>query len=77
MTGVQTCALPILPAGERYSGGAWEQFVVLGVAQGAIIALIALGYSLVYGIIRMINFAHGEVFMAGAFGSYFFADAYA
>jgi branched-chain amino acid transport system permease protein len=66
-----------LPAGERYSGGAWEQFVVLGVAQGAIIALIALGYSLVYGIIRMINFAHGEVFMAGAFGSYFFADAYA
>ena len=39
--------------------------------------MIALGYSLVYGILRMINFAHGEVFMAGAFGSYFFADAFA
>ena len=38
--------------------------------------MIALGYSL-YGILRMINFAHGEVFMAGAFGSYFFADAFA
>jgi branched-chain amino acid transport system permease protein len=60
-----------------YSGGAWRDFVVQGVAQGAIIAMIALGYSLVYGILRMINFAHGEVFMAGAFGSYFFAAAYA
>jgi branched-chain amino acid transport system permease protein len=51
--------------------------VVLGAAQGSILAMIALGYSLVYGILRMINFAHGEVFMAGAFGSYFFASAYA
>ena len=41
--------------------------------QGAIFALIALGYTLVYGILRMINFAHGEVFMAGAFISMFFA----
>ena len=39
----------------------------MGIAQGAIIALIALGYTLVYGILRMINFAHGEVFMFGAF----------
>ncbi len=59
-----------------YSGGAWRDFVVQGAAQGAIFAMIALGYSLVYGILRMINFAHGEVFMAGAFGSFFFADAY-
>jgi branched-chain amino acid transport system permease protein len=59
-----------------YSGAAWRDFVVEGVSQGAIYAMIALGYSLVYGILRMINFAHGEVFMAGAFGSYFFADAY-
>ena len=36
-------------------------------AQGAVYALIALGYTLVYGILRMINFAHGEVFMVGAF----------
>jgi branched-chain amino acid transport system permease protein len=60
-----------------YSVAAWRDFVVEGIAQGAIFAMIALGYSLVYGILRMINFAHGEVFMAGAFGSYFFADAYA
>ena len=60
-----------------YSGGAWRDFVVQGAAQGAIFAMIALGYSLVYGILRMINFAHGEVFMAGAFGSFFFVDAYA
>lgn len=59
-----------------YSGAAWREFVILGIAQGAILALIALGYTLVYGILRMINFAHGEVFMAGAFGSYFFANAY-
>jgi branched-chain amino acid transport system permease protein len=39
--------------------------------------MIALGYSLVYGILRMINFAHGEVFMAGAFASAFFAQAFA
>jgi branched-chain amino acid transport system permease protein len=60
-----------------YSGDAWMDFVVEGVAQGAIFAMIALGYSLVYGILRMINFAHGEVFMSGAFASYFFADAFA
>ena len=57
--------------------GAWRDYLVQGAAQGAILAMIALGYSLVYGILRMINFAHGEVFMAGAFGSFFFADAYA
>src|SRR6185503_5840198 len=56
-----------------YSGGAWRDFVVQGAAQGAIYAMIALGYSLVYGILRMINFAHGEVFMAGSFGSFFVA----
>jgi len=65
-----------LPAGEAYSASAWRDFIVLGIAQGAVYALIALGYTLVYGILRMINFAHGEVFMAGAFGSYFFADAW-
>ncbi|HYF11494.1 MAG TPA: branched-chain amino acid ABC transporter permease [Actinomycetota bacterium] len=62
---------------DAYSGARWRDFVILGIAQGSIYALIALGYTLVYGILRMINFAHGEVFMAGAFGSYFFADAYA
>jgi branched-chain amino acid transport system permease protein len=65
-----------LPAGQRYSFDAWRDFIVLGLAQGAIFALIALGYTLVYSILRMINFAHGEVFMVGAFASYFFVNAY-
>jgi branched-chain amino acid transport system permease protein len=66
-----------LPAEHRYSAANWRDFIVLGVALGSVYALIALGYSLVYGILGMINFAHGEVFMAGAFASFFFADAYA
>jgi branched-chain amino acid transport system permease protein len=41
--------------------------LVLGLSNGAIFALIALGYTLVYGIIELINFAHGEVFMIGSF----------
>jgi branched-chain amino acid transport system permease protein len=49
--------------------------VVAGLAQGSIYALIALGSSMVYGILFMINFAHGEVFMAGVFTSYFVAEA--
>jgi branched-chain amino acid transport system permease protein len=43
------------------------QFLIIGLANGALIALIALGYTLVYGIVELINFAHGEVFMMGAF----------
>jgi ABC-type branched-subunit amino acid transport system permease subunit len=65
-----------LPAGERLNWSFWANLTVIGLALGAVYALIALGYTLVYGILRMINFAHGEVFMAGAFGSFFFADAY-
>src|SRR5205823_14049895 len=41
--------------------------VVEGLANGAIWALIAIGYTLVYGIIELINFAHGDVFMIGSF----------
>jgi branched-chain amino acid transport system permease protein len=59
----------------RYAFGTWVTLVLAGLAQGSIYALIALGYSLVYGILRMINFAHGEVFMAGAFTSFFVANA--
>jgi len=43
------------------------QILISGIASGALIALIALGYTLVYGIVELINFAHGEVFMMGAF----------
>ena len=38
-----------------------------GLSNGSILALIALGYTLVYGIIELINFAHGDVFMIGSF----------
>src|ERR1700682_2779606 len=41
------------------------QVLLIGIANGAIIALIALGYTLVYGIIELINFAYGDVFMIG------------
>ncbi len=43
------------------------QSVINGLNQGAIYALIALGYTMVYGIIRMINFAHGDFIMVGAY----------
>ncbi|CAM5196669.1 High-affinity branched-chain amino acid transport system permease protein LivH [Ureibacillus acetophenoni] len=44
----------------------WLQQLVNGVSLGSIYALIALGYTMVYGIIKLINFAHGDVFMLGA-----------
>ena len=45
------------------------QILLIGLANGSIIALIALGYTLVYGIIELINFAHGDVFMLGTMTS--------
>lgn len=57
----------------RITGEQWVDLFVAGLAQGSIYALIALGYTLVYGILLMINFAHGEVFMAGAFTTVFLA----
>src|SRR5690242_19443020 len=41
------------------------QVLLIGVSNGAVIALVALGYTLVYGIIEFINFAHGDLFMLG------------
>src|SRR5512147_3006387 len=43
------------------------QFLIIGISNGAIIAIIALGYTMVYGIIELINFAHGDVYMIGVF----------
>jgi branched-chain amino acid transport system permease protein len=60
-----------LPGDERIDLATWRDLLIAGVALGSMYALIALGYSLVYGILRMINFAHGEVFMAGAMISFF------
>ena len=47
------------------------QQVINGLQLGFVYALIALGYTMVYGIVRLINFAHGDVFMVGAFTSYY------
>ncbi|MCW2608970.1 MAG: branched-chain amino acid transport system permease protein [Actinomycetota bacterium] len=49
---------------------------VTGLTQGAIYALIALGYTLVYGVLRLINFAHSEVFVTGTFASIFVLHAF-
>lgn len=51
--------------------GSLPQQLVNGVLLGAIYALIALGYTMVYGVLRLINFAHGEVFMLGAYVALF------
>ena len=53
----------------------WISLLVGGLANGFLYALIALGYTLVYGVLRLINFAHSEVFMAGGFGAYFVLHA--
>ena len=53
------------------------QFVdqlLTGLSLGALYALIAVGYTVVYGIVQLINFAHGEVYMVGAMTGYFLGD---
>jgi branched-chain amino acid transport system permease protein len=49
------------------------QQLINGLSLGAIYGLIALGYTMVYGVLRFINFAHSDVFMVGAFGGFYFA----
>lgn len=51
------------------------QHVINGISLGSIYALIALGYTMVYGILQFINFAHSDVYMVGAFIAYFVARA--
>ncbi|HWR10024.1 branched-chain amino acid ABC transporter permease [Sporomusa sp.] len=47
------------------------QQLINGISLGSIYALIALGYTMVYGIIRLINFAHGDIYMVGAYAGFF------
>ena len=49
----------------------WLQQLINGISLGSIYALIALGYTMLYGIIKLINFAHGDVFMVGAFVGFY------
>nr|HID14732.1 branched-chain amino acid ABC transporter permease [Anaerolineae bacterium] len=64
-------------AAGKYSAATWLSLVIAGLAQGSIYALIALGYTLIYGVLLMINFAHGEVYMAGALTSTIVAEVLA
>src|SRR3954469_431257 len=59
----------------RYELSQWFDFVVAGITMGSIYALVALGYTMVYGVLRMINFAHGDITIGGAFAGYFVATA--
>lgn len=59
----------------KYTTETWIDLAITGLALGGVYALIALGYTLVYGILRMINFAHSEVFMSGPFTAAFAAEA--
>lgn len=58
---------------DKYSAEQWFDFFMFGLTIGGIYALIALGYTMVYGILRLINFAHGDITMTGAFSAYFLA----
>jgi branched-chain amino acid transport system permease protein len=60
-------------AGGKYTSANWIDLTINGLALGGVYALIALGYTLVYGILRMINFAHGEIFMSGTYTAAFVA----
>jgi branched-chain amino acid transport system permease protein len=70
---LRACALALIVWGASFSltsgrlaGSQWRDVVMFGISQGSLYALVALGYTMVYGILGFINFAHGEVFMVGA-----------
>lgn len=58
-----------------YGPDTWLRFAISGLIIGSVYSVIAIGYTLVYGILFMINFAHGEVMMLGAFAGYFVFEA--
>src|SRR5580700_7407497 len=60
----------------RYGAVQWVEFLVFGVTMGSVYALVALGYTMVYGVLRLINFAHGDIMMTGVFSGYFAAAAF-
>jgi branched-chain amino acid transport system permease protein len=53
------------------------QQLINGISLGSIYALIALGYTMVYGVLRFINFAHGDIYMLGAYSGYLLAPLFA
>jgi branched-chain amino acid transport system permease protein len=69
-----------VPRGENmsaiYGTEDWISFLIFGLAQGGVYALIALGYTMVYGVLFMINFTHGEIFMSGTYIASYVANAF-
>jgi branched-chain amino acid transport system permease protein len=65
----------VLIVDHPYGPDTWTRLLIAGLILGGVYSLIAIGYTLVYGILFMINFAHGEVMMIGAFGGYFVFEA--
>ena len=53
------------------AGSLFLQQLINGLSLGSVYALIALGYTMVYGIVKLINFAHGDILMLGAYSGYF------
>ena len=68
------------PRGENmgaiYGKEDWISFLIFGLAQGGVYALMALGYTMVYGVLFMINFTHGEIFMSGTYIASYVANAF-
>jgi branched-chain amino acid transport system permease protein len=62
--------------GAIYGKEDWISFLIFGLAQGGVYALIALGYTMVYGVLFMINFTHGEIFMSGTYLASYVANAF-
>jgi branched-chain amino acid transport system permease protein len=73
VVGVVVVGSTLTLASGLYAPQVWIRLVIDGLTLGSVYAMIALGYTMVYGILRMINFAHGEVFAAGAFAGFFSA----
>jgi len=70
---IAICLIPLLggcSGGQLTLGGLIDQ-LILGLILGSVYALIALGYTLVYGVIKLINFAHGDIYMLGAFFGFY------
>jgi branched-chain amino acid transport system permease protein len=66
---IATVVLASLSEGARLLRDNFWDYTVTGATIGAIYSLVALGYTLVYGVLRLINFAHSEIFMIGTFGA--------
>ena len=70
---IQKCSAEqdFLPKDRRdFSVTYFFQYLIYGLQLGSVYALLALGYTMVYGIVGMINFAHGDFLMIGALGSW-------